>query len=137
MAGVESTYTQETADRICELISSGKTLTWICRQPDMPGRRTVGDWRRAHPDFDAAYKQAQEDGCHALLDETLEIADDREEDSSSRKIQIWARHELIKRKRPDLFSDKVALEHTGKNGGPVETFTRVERRVVRPADRDG
>lgn len=126
-----STFNQTIADTICERLGEGETLVSICRDEDMPGRRTVGDWRKANPEFAKAYDEAMLQGCHALLDETLEIADDGSQDYTTdkdgnpvfdsehvqrSKLRIWARHELIKRKRPDEFSDKQKLEHSGSLG---------------------
>jgi hypothetical protein len=125
-----STYTPEIAAEILRRLSEGETLVAICREDGMPGRSTVHDWRKADPaGFGVAYDAAVELGCHALLDETLEIADDASGDYRTdkdgnpvldsehvqrSKLRIWTRHELIKRKRPDLFSEKVQLEHGGK-----------------------
>ena len=49
---------------------------------------------------------------------SLTIADDITEDAASRKVRIWARHELMARKRPDEFG-KTRMEHTGKDGAPL------------------
>lgn len=111
-----NTYTIELAAEICRRLSEGETLVSICKNDGMPARRTVTDWRKAHEDFARAYDEAMLEGCHAILEGTIDIADDLEEDPASRKTRIWARHELIKRKRPDEFSDKQKLEHSGSVG---------------------
>ncbi len=54
--GRRLTYTREMADRICGLLREGHSLRTICRDPGMPGRRTVLDWvRRNHDGFAARY----------------------------------------------------------------------------------
>lgn len=126
-----SIYTPELAAEIIERLSSGETLSSMCREAHMPSYRTVGDWRHALPEFDKQYQQAMLDGCHVLLEETLSIADDRSQDYKTdedgkqvfdsehvqrSKLRIWTRHELIKRKRPDIFSDKVNVNHGGNVG---------------------
>jgi transposase-like protein len=143
--GNPSTFTQALADDICQRLGEGETLTAICREEGMPARRTVSDWRRLHPEFAQAYDEAMLQGCHALLDETLAIADDSSRDYTAgkdgaevldsehvqrSKLRIWARHELIKRKRPDMFSDK--LLHGGDPNNPVQTVTRIEIVAVEP-----
>lgn len=160
-----STFTQDVADEICRRLADGETLTSICRDEGMPTRRTVTTWRHRNEEFATAYDEAVLAGCHALLDETLEIADnspivelksqvstliealgdEAEEDVAKkieaieglerrfndlvqeRKLRVWTRHELIKKKRPDVFSDKVAMQHSGA----VEVVTKIERRVVK------
>lgn len=81
--------------------------------------RTINDWRKSNKAFDDRYRDAMLEGCHSLLDETISIADDLNEDAASRKVRCWARHELVKRKRPDVFSDKVDLNHGGQPGNPI------------------
>ena len=112
-----SIYTDAIGDAIIEHLSEGGTLTAWCRMSGV-GRRTVADWRAKDPEFAARYEQAMLEGCHALLDESLTIADDITEDAASRKVRIWARHELMARKRPDEFG-KTRMEHTGKDGAPL------------------
>lgn len=113
-------YTEALAGLILERLAAGETLVKICKGDDMPAPRTVRDWCKTHKEFSERYADAMEAGCHALLDETLEIADDKEESAESRKVRIWTRHELAARKRPDLFGKQVKLEHTGANGGPMK-----------------
>lgn len=124
-----SAYTPELAAEIVRRLYAGETLTAICLDEHMPTRQTVNNWRKANEAFGLECDDAILNGCHALLDETIAIADDREGDYRSdkdgnevfdsehvqrSKLRIWARHELIKRKRPDVFSDKVQLEHAGR-----------------------
>ena len=106
-------YTGALADEIIARLSEGETLRGICREKRMPCYRAVADWRRKYPEFDQRYQQAMLDGCHALLDETKEIADNTDEDPASRKVRVWTRLELVKRKRPDVFGDKVTHQHGG------------------------
>ncbi|ALN79499.1 hypothetical protein [Lysobacter antibioticus] len=113
-------YSDDLAAAICERLASGETLTSICRAEGMPAPRTVREWSRDNSEFGKAYRQAMESGCHALLDETLDIADNKNEPADSRKLRIWARHELAARKRPDLFGKMVKMEHTGADGGPMK-----------------
>ncbi len=123
-----STYTDSIADAIIDHLAEGGTLTAWCRMSGV-GRRTVADWRARYPEFAARYDQAMLDGCHALLDESLTIADNIAEEPASRKVRIWARHELMARKRPEEFG-KTRLEHTGKDGAPL--FDKIEVVVVEP-----
>lgn len=125
--GKPSTYTDALATEVCEWLANGGTLAAYCRQEGKPAHRTVHEWRKAHKDFGDAYDEAMLQGCHALLDETLEIADDGTSDFvpgksgpvfdsehvQRSKLRVWARHELVKRKRPDVFSDRVQMQHSG------------------------
>lgn len=139
-------YDDDLAEKILERLAEGETLVAICRDDGMPAARTVRGWCKTHKEFGERYADAMEAGCHALLDETLEIADDADadylpgkdgpvfnaENVQRAKLRIWTRHELAARKRPDLFSAKVKMEHTGAGGGPVEMVTRIEVIGVEP-----
>lgn len=78
--GNPSTYAQDLADEICQRLSEGEPLTWICRDEHMPARRTVSDWRRAHPEFDVAFLSAREEGYDVIAQDCVEIADDGSRD---------------------------------------------------------
>jgi transposase-like protein len=56
-------YTPELADKIVGEVTSGKTLTDVCREPGMPHVKTVRTWVADNrEDFTARYRQAQEIG---------------------------------------------------------------------------
>lgn len=45
---------------ICELMAEGQGLREICRDPDMPDRRTVLRWLEANAEFRRQYARARE-----------------------------------------------------------------------------
>lgn len=83
--GRHSPWTPEQAtaikDAAVEWIASGKTLLAFCRQPSMPSRRQIDDWRIEDPEFRARLARARSDGFEHLADECLEIADDSKQDT--------------------------------------------------------
>ena len=54
-------------------------------------------------------------GCYALLDEGIDIVDDTSEEAASRRVRVDYREKLVKRKRPDVFSEKLTLANDPKN----------------------
>jgi hypothetical protein len=74
-------YTPEIEDVILGELRSGRTLTDICRDPDMPHVRSVQNWLATDRDgFAARYKRARDIGCDIMADEMVDIADDRSSD---------------------------------------------------------
>ena len=71
-----SEFTEEMADRICELVADGEYLTAVCKREDMPALSTVLRWRADRPEFDRLIELAQEQMGLGLLKEAREIADD-------------------------------------------------------------
>jgi len=73
-------YSQETAERVCELIATGHTLRQIeamrATEPDLPARRTINAWVETRPDFARAYYIALEARAAARADEMIRIARD-------------------------------------------------------------
>lgn len=137
MPSPKSAYTPESAAVICDRLACGETLSEICRDPTMPGRKTVYDWLDAQPAFAEAYKLARDKGFDAIAEDALRIANTPvsfvvTEDSERfgqktkrgdavdhRKLQVWTRLQLLAKWSPRYReSSNVAL--TGADGGPLK-----------------
>ena len=68
------------AEFILRRLEDGKTIPQIIAERPRLKKSTIRDWRHSHPEFGKAYDEAMLEGCHALLDETLVIADDGRND---------------------------------------------------------
>jgi hypothetical protein len=145
--GSGSKYTEELADRICDLVSNGVNLRKVCRIDGMPSWRTVYDWVVAHPDFAARLARAREMGYDSLAEEALEISNTphlgqkkvfssgagEDEDSMTvteddmlghRKLQIETRLKLLAVWDPKRYGNKVQLG--GDGGAPIKVEAQVE-----------
>ena len=71
-----SEFTEEMADRICELVAGGMYLTEVCAREEMPAMSTVIRWRGDRPEFDRLVELSKEEMGQGLLKQALEIADD-------------------------------------------------------------
>ena len=76
-------------------------------------RRTVYDRRDASPDFEANWDDAIETALDAI-----EIAVYTESLKGDMQTARW----FLSRRRPQVYGDRMAMEHSGKDGGPM-TFT--------------
>lgn len=153
-----SKKTKALVEAICAKLAEGVPLTEICNAKGMPAPRTVRDWIGSDPEVSAAIARAREDGFDAIAAECLEIADDSRNDWMERmaangdpiaiqfngehvqrsRLRVETRLKLLAKWDPKRYGDKVQQEVSGPNGGPIETaVTVVERRIVRPADRNG
>jgi hypothetical protein len=145
--GSGSKYTEELADRICDLVSNGVNLRKVCRIDGMPSWRTVYDWVVAHPEFATRLARARELGYDSLAEEALEISNTPhlgqkkvyssgagdEEDSMTvteddmlghRKLQIETRLKLLAVWDPKRYGNKVQLG--GDPGNPIKIEAQVE-----------
>ena len=78
--GRPTLYSQQAADLICELLSTGLSLNAICKRDDTPGFSTVTRWMEEKPEFRANYLRAREKQADAIFDECLDIADEAAND---------------------------------------------------------
>ena len=139
-----TSYSPPLGKAICKMLGRGLTLTAVCKRPLMPREDTVLDWAIS-PDhsFSRLYARAREVGYIRMGDQIIDIADDSDRDYMPKlgkdgaiervvnrelleraKIRIDARKWLLSKALPKVFGDKVAMEHTGKDGGPIESTSR-------------
>ena len=123
MAGI-SQFTQEKADAICELIVQGKSLRQISAAEGMPAVSTICKWLVDFPEFSEQYARAKEEQAEILADEIVSIADNAE-DAQKARLQVDARKWVASKLKPKKYGDRTQLEHTGADGGPIETCLEV------------
>lgn len=76
MARDEDTeYTERKGLLLCELVSGGRTLHSIADLRGYPRVAVMHRWLRNYPKFQTSYDIARHEGCDAIVDEMLEIAD--------------------------------------------------------------
>jgi hypothetical protein len=117
----------------------------------MPPESTVRLWVQDDREgFAAHYARAREVGYQSMADELIEIADDGSNDWMERKrgdgsTEEVENHEVIGRSRlrvdtrkwllskalPKVYGEKIVQEHTGANGGPIETHELSETEAAR------
>jgi hypothetical protein len=139
-AGRPSTYSDEIAGTICDRMAEGESLTSICEDEAMPGRRTVYDWLRDedHAAFVANFDRARALRADKIFDQILAISDDATNDWMERKgednegwvlngehvqrsrLRVDTRKWVLARMDGVRFSDKTRHELTGPNGGPIQ-----------------
>lgn len=73
--GRPTKYTKELADKICELLSEGKSERKICKMPGMPARRTLLSWKEDNPEFLRQSAQARAQGAEVYDEKRRENAD--------------------------------------------------------------
>ena len=68
--GRPTKYTKQLADKICELLSEGKSERKICKMPGMPARRTLLSWKEDNPEFlrQDGYDERRRQSATRLID---------------------------------------------------------------------
>lgn len=157
--GRPSKFTQEIAEAICGRIACGESLRKVCERTGMPSLATVMRWLAdpARAQFREQYVCAREAQADKLVEDLLEIADEEctmvkadkhgssDDDGCGRtevvfdavavarnKLRVDARKWIAARMAPKKYGDRITQEHTGRDGGPIETVTRVTRTIIDP-----
>lgn len=152
--GRPTVYKPELALALCERIASGESLRGICSDPAMPDKSTVFRWLadKERSDFRDQYARAREAQAEFLAEEILEIADETAGDyvqvkDGDGQISERVDHEHIARSRlrvdarkwfagkvaPKKYGDRIQAEHSGPDGGPIQTATATIVLSGRPA----
>lgn len=126
MAGRPSSYTEETADAICNRLMEGRSLRSICDDADMPDRSTVIRWQVQHDEFAARCARARELQADLMDDLILDTANScTVEDAQAARVKISAYQWRASKLAPKRYGDKVQTEVSGPDGGPIPTQINV------------
>lgn len=138
--GRPTIFTPELGDKICAEIAEGKSLYTICEPEDMPVPSSVYLWVakgdrgvEEYKLFSEQYSRAREAQCHALMDQTVPIADDglndtyRDEDGnvktnhdviSRSKLRVETRFKYAEKLHPKKYGNKTLVGSDPENPLP-------------------
>jgi hypothetical protein len=135
--GRPTDYNEEIACRICELVATNPYgLEIICADyPELPSPQTISRWQTLHPEFREAFTCAREGRADVLLDQSLQIADDGNEDYrlelrrggevvavvdqeaiGRSRLRVETRLKMIEKLAPKKYGNKLGIEHSGSIG---------------------
>jgi hypothetical protein len=145
--GPDTILTPELAQRICLLLMEGTSLRRICQMADMPAKGTVMVWLGKddveggiYRAFQDQYARARKVQAETLIDEIIDIADNRSVDGISAEddtistekgdfpnkewmqrsaLRVDARKWYASKLLPKKYGDKLAL--TDGDGKPLPT----------------
>ena len=110
--GRPSSYSKETADKICDQIARGMSLRAICLSDDMPATSTVCLWLSKDPEFSEQYARAREEQADTFVGQIIDIADNVPPDSAEvakAKLQIDTRKWIAAKLAPKKYGDRLEL----------------------------
>jgi hypothetical protein len=124
--GRPSTFSQEIADRICDLMVDGKDMQEICKMDDMPSRATVLRWQNQHPEFDAQCVRAREALAEFELQKLKELADNcTEKNVNSTRVKLNHFQWRVMKIAPRVYGERTRTEVSGADGGPIKMQAEV------------
>jgi len=118
--------------RVTDLMASGSSFRDACRKANVPVT-TVMKWADTYEGVGEQYARARDELIEYRRAELLRIADECEQDPTAiqkARLQIDTRKWELSKLMPRRMGDRVSTEITGKDGGPIQTVSQVERVIV-------
>lgn len=133
--GRPSAYSEEIAEIICDRLADGESLRAICREDEMPDRRTVLRWLESNETFAAKCARAREAQAEYLAEETIEIADTAvdADSASAAKVRVAARQWFASKVAPKKYGDRTTL--AGDKDNPLNQSLTVTLKLGEHEDR--
>lgn len=131
--GRPSAYSQETADKVLELLGDGMSLRELCEaHPELPKPSTIRRWitfdvegfRDKYARVKASYAEVYAEEIIAIADDSsgddLELPDGRivanNEFINRSRLRVDTRKWLMSKLLPKKYGDRLEVETTGKDG---------------------
>ncbi len=103
-------------DAILTRLMAGESLSAICLDEDMPGRRTILTWANADDELCATIARARDLQADALDDDIAGVVSDIRDGTlapDAGRVIIWANQWRAARMRPKRYGDKLDVQHGG------------------------
>ena len=123
--GRPTLYTQEVADRICDMIANDQPLSEILVE-GMPSHSTVMRWLRENVEFRNNYADAREAQAEWQSDYIRGLGGKAEMGlipPDAARVAMDAYKWSAGKRNPKKYGDKIQQEVTGKDGGPIQYET--------------
>lgn len=101
---------------LCERLVSGLSMADACLDPRCPTQTDVYVGMAADPVFRSVIVRAREAQQHAIIDETVRMADDAtEENWQVVKLRIWARQWRAGKLAPRIYGERTTIAGDPEN----------------------
>lgn len=132
--GRPTALTDELADRLCEEIATGRSVTQICKEKWAPDKTTFYRWCYRHEDFRHQYARAKNLAQEMAAEEIWEIASEATNDTVNvARLQVDTKKWIASKLLPKRYGEKSQLDHVSSDGsmkpvvvelvGPTESTT--------------
>ncbi len=114
--------------RVCESIMDGRSLRTIAEDAGASMTRLLA-WIDADPDRSARVREARTTMAKVWDEKAEQAIEDAPDEFGLRKAKELAHHYRWRAAKvaPREYGDKVALEHAGPDGGPIQTEDVTQR----------
>lgn len=114
---------------IVSRVANGESLPVVCGNPKMPTMELVYEWFENHPDFEKAYRRAEEIRGHRLGEQALETAVNTDrENVAADKLKFEALSKAAARTNR-MFQDKTTVQNVDEYSSM--TVDQIRERISR------
>ena len=142
--GQPTKYSKELTDKICNLLTEGKSLKSICDMKDMPDRTSVYSWLLQYPEFFNSYARARDIQADVLADTLIQEANDVEsvivgnDKSDNARVQaVRVKIDTLKwiasKLKPKKYGDKLELGGDQDNPITIELVSYANKMLKAPS----
>lgn len=124
MAGRNTDYSEEMADRICDLIAADRTLRQIELVDGMPSKATILAWLKKYPEFQTKCAQAriaQADSIDDRIGGVIDKVESGELPPDAARVMLSGLQWRAEKKNPKVYGSKTL--HAAPDGESPPTFT--------------
>jgi len=126
--GRPSSYSDELAEKICDLLADGLSMVKICERENMPNRSTVLRWMAANDDFAARSARARELQADLMDDMILDTANAcTAETAAADRVKISAYQWRAAKLLPKKYGDKITAD---VNSAVMITFAADDEKLL-------
>jgi hypothetical protein len=118
-AGRPTDYSEKLAFEFCLRVISGRSVASVCADLDMPSSTTVYRWQQEKPEFRDKLTYARDERTESYAERMVALADRAMTDMEIDHNRINSAVNAID-KAARLQQPKTRVEHTGRNGGPIQ-----------------
>jgi hypothetical protein len=132
--GRPTDYTEELANKICDLFAMGYSMRQVCLEPGMPVPSTIYLWLSKHKSFSDKYVCAKADGQECIVDELSEIADKvltGEYEPNQARVAADIKKWHVTKLAPKKYGEKQAVDHTSSDGSMASDGLTSEERQAK------
>lgn len=106
---------------ICERISTGELIIDICDEAGMPSSSAFYRWMEITPSFRETFARARLMQAHAAAETAVRSGRAATaENAAAARVKFDADRWFASKIAPRDYGDRIAQEHSGPNGGPIQ-----------------
>lgn len=130
---VDADEKRRIADHVLAHLSLGRPLSKIFKEDaasaSLCAEATWYRWVRDDQSLREEVAQAREQGMERLVEEMVEISDDKQEDPQSRRVRVYAREKAAQMLSPKRFGQKLDVTSGGKPIEAPKSVTLIDNRI--------